>query len=136
MEEYTRNQSQEMIMSSLFLYLFNQRNNNPLDAKAVMEAGFDMSFDEIDPYSKECVVKSLLNQDEIDNLIKANLSEKLKLERLNIVAHAILLGSIGQYKYVGEIHKSEMINVAVELAKKYLDDNEYKFVNAVLDKIL
>ena len=29
-----------------------------------------------------------------------------------------------------------MINVAVELAKKYLDDGEYRFINAVLDKIL
>ena len=44
----------------------------------------------------------------------------MKLSRLNIVAHAILLLSIGQYKYVGEIKKAEIINVAVELAKKYL----------------
>lgn len=132
----SRNQSQEKIMSSVYLYLFNQKNNNSLDVKSIMEGVFECEFSSIDTYSKECVIKSLLNQEEIDHLIKDNLSEKIKLHRINIVAHAILLSSIGQYKYVGEIHKSEMINVAVELAKKYLDDNEFKFINAVLDKIL
>ena len=29
-----------------------------------------------------------------------------------------------------------MINIAVELAKKYLDDGEYRFIHAILDKIL
>ena len=35
-----------------------------------------------------------------------------------------------------EIEKSALINVAVTLAKKYLDEKDYKFINAVLDKAL
>jgi N utilization substance protein B len=132
----SRNQSQEKMMSSIYIYLFNQKNNNELDVKDALEGAFEMSYEDIDIYSKEVVVKSLLNQEEIDKLISDNLSEKLKLSRINIVAHAILLLAIGQYKYVNEIQKGEMINVAVELAKKYLDDGEYKFVNAILDKVL
>ena len=35
-----------------------------------------------------------------------------------------------------KIEKSALINVAVTLAKKYLDEKDYKFINAVLDKVL
>ena len=132
----SRNQSQEKMMTSIYLYLFNQRNNNELNLKEIIEDTFEESYEEVDIYSKEVLIKSLQHQEEIDKLIEDNLSEKLKLSRINIVAHAILLLAIGQYKYVQEIKKGEMINVAVELAKKYLDDGEYKFVNAILDKIL
>ncbi len=132
----SRNQSQEKMMTSIYLYLFNQRNNNELNLKEIIEDTFEESYEEVDIYSKEVLIKSLQHQEEIDKLIEDNLSEKLKLSRINIVAHAILILAIGQYKYVQEIKKGEMINVAVELAKKYLDDGEYKFVNAILDKIL
>ena len=132
----SRNQSQEKMMSCIYLYLFNQKNGNELDVKETLTSTFEMDYDEIDIYSKEVVIKSLLHQEEIDKSIEENLSDKLKLNRINIVAHAILVLAIGQYKYVNEITKGEMINVAVELAKKYLDDNEYKFINAILDKIL
>ena len=61
----------------------------------------------------------------------------LKLERINLVAHAIFLLALSEYKYVEEeIEKSALINVAVTLAKKYLDEKDYKFINAVLDKVL
>lgn len=132
----SRNQSQEKMMTSIYNYLFNQKNGNDLDIKTIIEASFEADIDEVDVYSKEVIVKSLLNQDEINKEIEDNLSEKIKFNRLNMVAHAILILAIGQYRYVGEIKKSEMINISVELAKKYLDDGEYRFINAVLDKIL
>ena len=53
------------------------------------------------------------------------------------MAHAIFLLALSEYKYVEEeIEKSALINVAVTLAKKYLDEKDYKFINAVLDKVL
>ena len=132
----SRNQEQEKMMQVIYQYLFYERNNEEYDIKELIESAFDMDYSEVNVYPKECVVKTLINRDEIDQVISENLSEKLKLSRINLVAHAILLFSIGEVKYVGEINKSSMINVAVELAKKYLDDGEYRFINAILDKVL
>ena len=132
----SRNQEQEKMMHVIYSVLFYTRNNQEYDIQDLIEGTFEMDYNDVDVYPKECIVKTLINQDIIDQMIEANLSEKLKLSRINSVAHAILLLSIGEVNYVKEINKSAMINVAVELAKKYLDDGEYRFINAVLDKIL
>ena len=132
----SRNQEQEKMMQVIYSVLFYTRNNEEFDVKDLVEGAFEMDYNEVEVYPKECIVKTLINKELIDEVIEANLSEKLKLKRINLVAYAILLLSIGEVKYVGEINKSSMINVAVELAKKYLDDGEYRFINAVLDKIL
>ena len=62
--------------------------------------------------------------------------DKWKFDRLNRLNQAILLLSLAHYYGVGEVEKAVVINVAVSLAKKYLDDNDYKFVNAILDNVL
>ena len=132
----SRNQQQEKMMQVIYSTLFYQKNEEDYDIKTLFEGTFEMEYSEIDVYSKECVIKTLINQEVIDQIIEINLSEKLKLNRINLCAHAILLLAIGEVKYVNEINKSAMINIAVELAKKYLDDGEYRFINAILDKIL
>ena len=40
------------------------------------------------------------------------------------------------FYYVKDVDKKVVIDVAVKLAKKYLDSTDYKFVNAILDKTL
>jgi transcription antitermination factor NusB len=132
----TRNQEQEKIMQTIYSYLFYLKNGEQVDLKKLASGIFECEFDEIDIYCRDVIVKALININTIDEIIKGALNEKIKLERMNIVAHAILLMSYSEVKYVQEINKSMMINVSVNLAKKYLDDGEYKFINAVLDKIL
>ena len=39
-------------------------------------------------------------------------------------------------RYVEKIDKSIVINVAVDLAKKYIEEKQAKFVNAILDEVL
>ena len=131
----SRSQEQEKIMFVLYQCLFYERlNNNQPDLQEMIEETFETPYDEVSVFAKETIVKALKNQKEIDELISANLN-KWKLERINLVAHAIL--ALSEYKYVEEeIEKSALINVAVTLAKKYLDEKDYKFINAVLDKVL
>ena len=40
------------------------------------------------------------------------------------------------HKQVENSDKSIIINIAVKLAKKFLDKDDYKFVNGILDKVL
>lgn len=130
----SRNQEQEKIMLTVYQYLFYQRMKSE-DIVTELENVFEIPYDEISVFAREVVVKTLLHQEEIDSIISENLV-KWTLDRINLVAHAILLFAIGEYKYTEECNKAEMINVAVNLAKKYLDDKDYKFINALLDKVL
>ena len=131
----SRNQEQEKIMLAIYQYLFYKRMNQEVLVQ-ILENVFEVPYNEVPLFSKEVCVKTLLNQEVIDEEISKNLV-KWTLNRLNIVSHAILHLAIGEYRYANDgLEKAEIINISVDLAKKYLDDNDYKFINAILDKIL
>ena len=44
--------------------------------------------------------------------------------------------SYAHFYYVEKIDKRIVINVAVELAKKYIEEKQAKFINAILDEVL
>ena len=56
--------------------------------------------------------------------------------RINKLEQALLILSYSHFYYVKDVDKKVVIDVAVKLAKKYLDSTDYKFVNAILDKTL
>ena len=69
---------------------------------------------------------------------KAEVAKHLKkgwsLDRLSKMELAILL--VGCYELLETDQSKEVIiNEAIELSKKYCDDDVYKFVNGVLNKI-
>ena len=41
--------------------------------------------------------------------------------------------SYTHYKFIEKVDKKVVINVAVDLAKKYIDDKQAKFINGILD---
>ncbi|MGN1295743.1 MAG: transcription antitermination protein NusB [Bacilli bacterium] len=133
----SRSQEQEKIMFVLYQCLFYERlNNTDVDLQEMIIDTFEEEYEEVSVFAKETILKALKFQKEIDELISANLIN-WKLDRINLVAHAIFLLAISEHKYVEEeIDKIAVINVAVNLAKKYLDDKDYKFINAILDKVL
>lgn len=131
----TRNKEQEKLMIFFYEYLFYAHMNELRDVKKLLEEVFEISYDEISIFAKEVSVKSLIHLEEILKLISDHL-DSWKLERLNLVTQAILILAIGEYNYLDESSKPVIINVAIELAKKYLVDDEYKFVNGILDKVL
>ena len=58
------------------------------------------------------------------------------MDRLPLLTQAVLLMSYAHFYYVEKIDKSIVINVAVELAKKYIEEKQAKFINAILDEVL
>lgn len=102
----------------------------------VMSGVYSLPFEEIPLFSKEIVVKSLSHIDEIKAKYQAKM-EKWLFSRLNALEQAILLMSYAHMHYTDDnVDKSVVIDVAVRLAKKYLDRDDYKFVNAILDNVL
>ena len=86
-------------------------------------------------FVKETSIKVLKNYEELKNIIEPN-CVNWKFSRINLVLIAILMLGIGEYKYVGNVDKAIIIDVCVKLAKKYGDEKDYRFINALLDKVL
>ena len=131
----SRNQEQEKIMFIIYQILFLNRMKNDFDLVEVIEDTMEENYSDVSVFVKEVVVKCVKNYNEIYNLILPNCTT-WKMERINLVVISILMLGITEYKYIGNVDKSVIIDVCIKLAKKYADDKDYRFVNALLDKIL
>lgn len=75
------------------------------------------------------------NIEEIKQLIQKNLKEKWTIERISKIYVSILKLAIYEILY-SEVPYKVAINEAIELAKKYGDDNSKKFINGILASIV
>lgn len=97
----------------------------------------DKALEELDLTDEVFVRKSissfLNNFSSIDDKLTSNLDSKRK--RLSKVLRSILYLSINEM-YFMDIPVSVSINEAVNLAKKYSDEDDYKLVNSILGSIV
>ncbi|MCQ2752893.1 MAG: transcription antitermination factor NusB [Bacilli bacterium] len=131
----SRNQSHELIMQSLYIALTYAAMKEEIDIPKIMEGVYKTPFNDIDKFSRGVVIKTLAHTNEIIPLFESKL-KNWKWSRLPKITQAILLMSYAHYHYVEKVDKAVVINTAIRLAKKYLDQNDYKFINGVLDQVL
>lgn len=89
---------------------------------------------EVDEYVK----KIFFGNAENEKIIDMKIDECLlgwKKERVSFVAKAILKLATYELMFMDDIPVKVSINEAIELSKKYDDDNAYVFVNGVLNKV-
>lgn len=84
-------------------------------------------------FVNECINGIIVNQEEINNLANKYL-KNWTIDRLNLVDQAIISLAIYELKYT-DTPSVVAINEAIELAKKYSDDDVVKMINGVLDNI-
>jgi len=130
----SRNQEHELIMTCIYDALVYSNMNKEFSIEEIMTSVFGVNYDEISFFVKEMVIKSLAHVNEIKNVFQEKMP-KWSFDRLNLVEQSILIMSY-THKQTQDVDKSIVINVAVKLAKKYLDKDDYKFVNGILDKVL
>lgn len=75
------------------------------------------------------------NKEEVDTAIESNLNN-WKLDRLNKVELSILRLAVTEIKYIDDIPNKVSINEAVEISKRFCDDESYVFINGVLGEVL
>ena len=131
----SRNQEQEKVFFIIYQALFQVRIGREIDIVNIIEETMEDAFDNISVFVKETSIKVLKNYEELKNIIEPN-CVNWKFNRINLVLIAILMLGIGEYKYVGGVDKAIIIDICVKLAKKYGDEKDYRFVNALLDKVL
>lgn len=130
----SRNQEHELIMTCIYDALTYSNMGEEFSVEEILCSVFEVNYDEISFFVKEMVIKSLSHVNEIKKVFQENMP-KWSFDRLNLVEQSILLMSYTHRRYENS-EKSIVIDIAVKLAKKFLDKDDYKFVNAVLDKVL
>ncbi len=131
----TRNQSHEIAVSVLYAMLIKIRNNQPIEFNTLLEEVSEVKYDELPLFLKEALFYSLKHYEEIIEKLSVHVHD-WKFARLNLVMQAILIYSYAHYYYIGNVSKAIVINIAVKLGKLYLVDDEYKFINGILDGVL
>ena len=91
-------------------------------------------YSEVSDYVKNVVAYSLNHYGEIKDAFVPHLNN-WKWDRLPLLTQAILIMSYAHMK-VETVDKRIVINVAIDLAKKYIDEKQGKFINAILDEVL
>lgn len=134
-ESNSRNKSQEMALQLMYSFLIDQDLNIPIDFEKAVSEMEKKPYEECDIFLKEILIKSLQHENDIVGYCEEFLT-KWKFKRLNYCSQAILILSIANYEYIRDSDKAVIINVAIKLAKKYCEENDYKYINAVLDKCL
>ncbi|MCQ2796737.1 MAG: transcription antitermination protein NusB [Bacilli bacterium] len=131
----SRNKNHELIMQALYVELTHIAMKEEINLPLIMEGVFQTPFNQIDLFARGVMIKANKNFDKIiSELTKA--LQGWKWDRISRLAQAILIMSYAHYKYVEKVDKAVVIEIAIKLAKKYLDLNEHKFINGVLDKVL
>jgi transcription antitermination factor NusB len=90
--------------------------------------------EEAETYLRRLVDAALGHQQEIDTTLRKHLT-RWRLERLTVLDRAILRLAAAEILYFDDVPPKVSINEAVEIAKKYGDDEAGKFVNGVLDSV-
>lgn len=133
-----RNQQHYIVMT----VIYNELNDFVVgggktfrDARDLISELCEQPYDEVDSYIKSCVANALQNYGVIKEAFSAKLNN-WKWDRLPLLTQAILMMSYSHFYFVEKVEKRIVINIAVNLAKTYIEEKQAKFINAILDKVL
>ena len=135
MDKFSRNKQNELSFSIIYSFIVLQEMNEKIDIQSLISSTCEMEYDEVDIYIKEVVLKCIKQYEELKKIIEANLI-KWRYERVSTINKAILMYGLTNGLYMNSIDKKVIIDVAVSLSKKFGEEGDYKFINAVLDKAI
>lgn len=95
----------------------------------------EIESEDVKEYIKETITGIKQNEEEINKLISENLKEDWQLNRISKVNISLLKLAIYEIIYK-KIPYKVAINEAVELSKKYGEDNARVFINGILASIV
>jgi len=126
----TRSELREKCMIILYQWdLFKaNKDNTPIDE--IISNNIEIEND----FVKDIVYGVVTHQIEIDELANKYMTD-WTIERIDKTGASILRIGIFELMYT-DTPDIVVINEAIELAKKYSDDNVRKMINAILDKII
>ncbi len=137
----SRNQQNYIIMSVIYIELNDFNYGDKALSRSAEEMMYEMSKDydpdltKIPPFIEDMVNASLLNYGEAMNKFSAHL-KGWKWERIPLISQAVLLMSYTRFYTIDKVDKAIIIDIAVNLAKEYIDEKQARFIHAILDETL
>ena len=126
----SRSELREKIMTILYQYEMYKRSKYDYNIEDVIKENVDIKSDFVDNIVNGVIEK----YEELNTLANKYLTD-WTIDRLDNLGSTILRMAIYEIMYT-DTPKIVVINEAIELAKKYSDENVRKMINAVLDKIV
>lgn len=126
----TRSELREKCMIILYQNDIINKNKNDADIDLIIKENMEIEND----FVKEVVYGVITHFNEIDSLCNKHMND-WTIDRIDKTGAAILRIAVYELKYT-DTPRVVVINEAIELAKKYSDDNVRKMINAVLDKMI
>jgi len=127
-----RTQARELALQILY-----KRDLNPEPLEALLSSFWETTkgvSPEVQEYTERLVLGSLEHLQEIDAVL-SKYTEHWELARMAVVDRNILRFGAYELLYLEEIPPKVVINEAVNIAKKFSQEDSGKFVNGILDKI-
>ncbi len=126
----TRSELRKIVMTCLYQIDILKQNHLTYDVEQILKENLSVDNE----FVKDLVYGVITSEEEIDTIANTYLKD-WKINRLDKTGAAILRMAIYELKYM-ETPPIVVINEAIELAKKYTDEDLVKMINAVLDKFM
>ena len=121
----SRHKLRELAMTSLYQHFLLQKD--------IKQCVYDnCETNEIDPFLYTVTIDAVAYRDVYIDKINEALRQDWTFDRLGFVEQAILLMAACELETAP---KAIVIDEAVTLAKKYCDDETYRLINGVLDRL-
>lgn len=91
--------------------------------------------EDVRSFAEQLVEGVITHKAELDKLIGAH-ATNWKVSRMPVVDRNILRAALYELLWIPDVPAKVTVNEAIELAKRFADDETKKFVNGILDQVL
>ena len=126
-----RRSSRELALK--FLYQF-ELNKGDLDEQIKLFLERNSSQEGVENFMKELVVSLIDKMEEVDGIIQ-KFSDHWVLDRMTVIDRNILRMGTCELLFNFSTPPKVVINEAIEIAKKYGNEDSPEFINGILDKV-
>ena len=126
-----RRSSRELALK--FLYQF-ELNGGDLDEQIQLFLERNSSQEDVENFMKELVVSLIDKIEEIDEIIQ-KFSDHWVLDRMTVIDRNILRMGTCELLFIFSTPPKVVINEAIDIAKKYGNEDSPEFINGILDKV-
>lgn len=126
----SRSELREKAMTIIYQISLYKKNKMEFDVDSVIKENLEVDNE----FVKDLVYGAVTSYDELGELANKYL-KNWTIDRLDMTGASILRIALYEIKYM-DTPDVVVINEAVELAKKYSDDDVKNMINAVLDKVI
>ena len=126
-----RRSSRELALK--FLYQF-ELNKGDLDEQIKLFLERNSSQEDVANFMKELVVSLIDKMEEIDEIIQ-KFSDHWILDRMTVIDRNILRMGACELLFNFSTPPKVVINEAIDIAKKYGNEDSPEFINGILDKV-